>query len=58
MNNRLVTTLSGFISGLFLCLSAIPAAYAMPDIQHWVTANGVRVYFVPAPELPMVDQCA
>jgi len=55
MNNRLVTTLSGFISGLFLCLSAIPAAYAMPDIQHWVTANGVRVYFVPAPELPMVD---
>ena len=55
MNNRLVTTLSGFISGLFLCLSAIPAAYAMHDIQHWVTANGVRVYFVPAPELPMVD---
>ena len=55
MNNRLVISLSGFISGLLLCLSAIPAAHAMPDIQHWVTDNGVRVYFVPAPELPMVD---
>ncbi|MGB5304832.1 MAG: pitrilysin family protein [Gammaproteobacteria bacterium] len=30
-------------------------ALAMPPIQHWQTANGVRVYFVPAPELPMVD---
>jgi len=24
-------------------------------IQHWVTDNGVRVYFYPAPELPMMD---
>ena len=30
-------------------------ALAMPPIQHWQTANGVRVYFVPATELPMVD---
>lgn len=28
---------------------------AMPPIQHWQTDNGVRVYYVPAPELPMVD---
>jgi zinc protease len=27
----------------------------MPSIQHWVTANGAKVYFVAAPELPMVD---
>ena len=27
----------------------------MPAIQHWVTDNGARVYFVEAPELPMVD---
>ena len=40
---------------LLLCLSAIPAVHAMPDIQHWVTDNGARVYFVPAPELPMLD---
>ncbi|MGE0485086.1 MAG: M16 family metallopeptidase [Gammaproteobacteria bacterium] len=28
---------------------------AMPDIAHWTTANGARVYFVAAPEIPMVD---
>ena len=31
------------------------AVCAGPQIQHWTTANGARVYFVPAPELPMVD---
>ncbi len=31
------------------------AAQAAPEIQHWTSANGARVYFVPAPELPMVD---
>jgi zinc protease len=31
------------------------AAAAIPTIQHWQTGNGARVYFVPAPELPMVD---
>ncbi len=25
------------------------------EIQHWKTNNGARVYFVPAPELPMLD---
>ena len=28
---------------------------ASPDIQHWQTSNGARVYFVKANELPMVD---
>jgi len=28
---------------------------AIPTIQHWETSNGARVYFVPAPELPMLD---
>jgi zinc protease len=40
--------------GMFALLSALPAA-AMAPIEHWQTANGARVYFVPAPELPMVD---
>jgi len=41
---------------LFLFLVTGPAgAWAMHPIQHWRTDNGVRVYFVPAPELPMVD---
>ncbi len=37
---------------LLLCSSLI---HAGPAIQHWQTENGARVYFVPAPELPMVD---
>ena len=36
-----------------LLLSA--SVYAVPQIQHWTTANGARVYFLPADELPMVD---
>jgi len=55
MGTRATALLPGFIISLLLCLSSIPAAHAMPPIQHWVTDNGVRVYFVPAPELPMVD---
>jgi zinc protease len=30
-------------------------AAATPKIQTWQTANGARVLFVPAPEIPMVD---
>ena len=40
---------------LFAWLLAAGAAQAMPAIQHWMTENGAGVYFVPAPELPMVD---
>jgi len=29
--------------------------HAAPAIQHWQTDKGTRVFFVPAPELPMVD---
>ncbi|HEC60199.1 hypothetical protein LCGC14_0519880 [marine sediment metagenome] len=28
---------------------------ASPKIEHWQTSNGANVYFVAAPELPMVD---
>ena len=38
---------------LLFCLWT--SAQAAPVIQHWQTANGARVYFVPAPEIPMVD---
>ncbi|MDQ1362973.1 MAG: zinc protease, partial [Pseudomonadota bacterium] len=37
-----------------LFLLALPA-YAIPQIQHWQTSNGVPVYFVEARDLPMVD---
>ena len=30
-------------------------AYGAPEIQNWQTSNGAQVYFVAAPELPMVD---
>lgn len=36
--------------GLLAC-----PAQAMAPIQHWICASGARVYFVPAPELPMLD---
>ncbi len=44
------------IAGVLLLVFAwaLPAQ-AMPPIQHWETKNGARVYYVPAPELPMVD---
>ncbi len=39
-----------------LCACAFTIAKAAPlEIEHWETANGARVYFVAAPELPMVD---
>ena len=50
------TGVSGFCIRLLLAwLLPVAAAQAMPAIQHWVTESGARVYFVPAPELPMVD---
>lgn len=33
----------------------VQTARATPDIQQWETSNGARVYFVAAPELPMID---
>jgi zinc protease len=39
---------------LFMGIVAVPAWGAL-EIQHWTTANGARVYFIPAQELPMVD---
>jgi zinc protease len=38
-----------------LLLALAPFVQAAPKIEHWTTANGLRVYYVHAPELPMVD---
>jgi zinc protease len=40
-----------FLLGLLLTASA----QAILPIQHWTTAQGVRVYFVEAPTIPMLD---
>ncbi len=38
-----------------LLLGMMQLALAGPAIQHWTTKNGMRVYFVPADALPMID---
>jgi zinc protease len=43
------------IAALPLALAASQAAAGSPSIEHWTTANGARVYFVPAPEIAMID---
>jgi zinc protease len=41
---------------LFVVLAFTTAhVIANPDITQWQTSNGARVYFVAAPQLPMVD---
>ena len=45
------------LKNIFLLLSVFVTATvsATPEIQHWVSDKGVRVYFVPVNDLPMVD---
>jgi len=40
---------------LLPCLFFAKSAWAVPEIQHWQTDNGARVYFLPAMDLPMLD---
>ncbi len=40
---------------LIISLLIAQFASAIPTIQHWQTDNGTKVYFVPAPDLPMVN---
>ncbi|NQZ54026.1 MAG: insulinase family protein [Piscirickettsiaceae bacterium] len=47
----MVARIGLMIATLFVAL----AVQASPDIEYWKTTNGARVYFVSAPELPMVD---
>ena len=51
--HSLKSLLSGVLAAVLLLASGL--AVAVPEIQHWRTANGVPVYFIPARELPMVD---
>ena len=38
-----------------LLLLVSQTVFAIPQIQHWQTNNGANVYFVAAPDLPMLD---
>lgn len=51
MRTRAVTGAAALLAWLM----STGVLHAAPDIQHWQTDKGTRVYFVPAPELPMVD---
>lgn len=53
MRNGYTRLTQFLLSGLLLLFTVI--AQAGPEIQHWQTSNGARVYYVPAPALPMVD---
>lgn len=44
-----------FINLVLLMCLLVPAARAVPDIQHWQADGGADVYFVAADELPMLD---
>jgi zinc protease len=48
-------TRSWFNTALLVVILIPSLASAAPTIQHWRTANGAKVYFVAAPELPMVN---
>ncbi len=53
--NRALSKASAGVSGL-LCLMVFSAGVnAAPEIQTWQTANGAKVLFIPAPEIPMLD---
>ena len=56
INNRRDAVVRIWVSAVFVVvlLCSLPL-FAGPKIQSWETANGARVLFVPAPELPMVD---
>jgi len=41
------------LSAFFLVVT--PSVSASPNIQHWETSKGARVYFVPSNDIPMVD---
>jgi zinc protease len=43
------------VAAILAWLTSSGMLHAAPVIQHWQTDKGTRVYFVPAPELPMLD---
>lgn len=55
INNRFLLDLFMRIFLLLLLGLNWSLALATPNIQHWKTKNGTPVYYVHAPELPMLD---
>ena len=45
--------ISAFSASIFIFSTQL--AQATPEIQHWKNEHGSKVFFVAAPELPMID---
>ncbi|MEN9424488.1 MAG: hypothetical protein RL122_1871 [Pseudomonadota bacterium] len=43
------------LAPLLLWVVFAPCVHAAPKIENWTTSNGLRVYYVHAPDLPMLD---
>jgi len=52
VKNMFIKTVQLIIASLMFTMSSVSAS---PEIQHWKTANGAKVYFVPSNDIPMVD---
>ncbi len=52
---RGLRTLARWALALVLASSAAGSVAASPAIEHWTTERGAAVYFVAAPEIPMLD---
>ncbi len=50
-----ITTHAKKILCATMLLFCIQLAHATPEIQHWQNKHGSKVFFVAAPELPMID---
>jgi len=44
-----------YITGFLALLIVTVSAHAGPKIEQWQTSNGARVFYVSAPQLPIVD---
>ncbi len=53
--NTLNSTLSSVLLFALTLFTTTNMAFASPNIQHWETKSGVRVFFVSTSELPIVD---
>ena len=45
-------SLAVILAAVCICSAKVIAS---PDIAHWTTSNGLKVYFVEAPEIPIID---
>jgi len=55
MLNNVFKTIVKTMSLVVLLAMLVTSVSASPEIQHWKTSKGAKVYFVPSNDIPMVD---